>query len=257
MYYPVQIPYILNKEFSEAVRYTEETDPRFKDFTVCFWEMQPHSDDEKTVENIIITDACIDLVADYDGKRIGFTGMSRTEFHFEISLPSQPFGVRFKPGAFHAITGISATDAMDVFLPIDAVYEDFDVDYFFSLPINEAKNFFKNYVGGLIRDKEQTKFLSLFDKLSTDIPATAAELYKRLNYSPKQCQRLFNKHYGLSPQMVLCILRFQKCLEILTSGKASPGDALNTVNYYDQSHFIKDFKRNIGITPVELLKKYR
>ena len=108
MYYPIQIPNILDKAFSETINYSEEIIPDFADFVICLWEMRPLSNAGKTVENIIVADGCIDLVADYDGKRIGFAGMSKTEFHFKINLPSYSMGVRFKPGAFHAITNISA-----------------------------------------------------------------------------------------------------------------------------------------------------
>jgi AraC-like DNA-binding protein len=81
-------------------------------------------------------------------------------------------------------------------------------------------------------------------------------MYERLGFSPKQTQRIFSANFGLTPKVVLSILRFQKCLHILTSGKAVPSDVLNLVNFYDQAHFINDFKRNIGITPFELVRKY-
>ncbi len=97
----------------------------------------------------------------------------------------------------------------------------------------------------------------LFNALSKSVPGAVNELYTMLHFSPRQCQRLFAMHYGITPQLALCILRFQKCLEILTTGEARPYDAMNAAGYYDQSHFIKDFKRNLGITPLELVRKYQ
>jgi len=256
MYYPIQIPHILDKAFSETIKYSEEIIPEFQDFLICLWEMQPFSDSEKTVENIIVTDGCIDLVANYDGKQIGFAGMSKTNFHFKINLPSYAMGARLKPGAFHSITNISASEAMDTFLPINVIDKDFDTEAFFALPFSDAKKVFRNYIGTLIRDKKSNKFIALFEELNNDIPNSTFEIYQKLYYSPRQCQRLFVKNYGLSPQMILCILRFQKCLQILTSKKFDPKYAMDVSNYYDQSHFINDFKRNIGLTPFELIRKY-
>jgi len=256
MYYPIQIPYILGEAFSKAIKYSEEIIPEFQDFLICLWEMQPLSDSEKTVENIIVTDGCIDLVANYDSKQIGFAGMSKTDFHFKINLPSYAMGARLKPGAFHAITNILASKAMDAFLPINAIDKDFDTEAFFALAFSDAKKFFRNYIGALIQNKKPNKFIALFEELSNDIPNSTSEIYRKLYYSPRQCQRLFAKNYGLSPQMVLCILRFQKCLQILTSRKSGPKYAMDVSNYYDQSHFINDFKRNIGLTPFELMRKY-
>jgi AraC-like DNA-binding protein len=256
MYYPIQIPYVLDKEFAESIKYSEEIVPNFKDFVICFWKMQPLSNAEKTVETIIIADGCIDLVVDYDGKTIGFAGMSKTDFNFKISLPANSMGVRLKPGAFYAITNIPANKAMDSFIPIETIDRHFDTKEFFSLDLSNAKIFFKNYIGSLIENKKPSKFMVLFEELNNGIPNSALEVYKKLYYSHRQCQRLFLKNYGLSPQMVLCILRFQWCLKKLTSGEKSPKGIMDISNYYDQSHFIHDFKQNIGLTPLELVRKY-
>ncbi|MDR3265261.1 MAG: helix-turn-helix domain-containing protein, partial [Synergistaceae bacterium] len=142
-------------------------------------------------------------------------------------------------------------------LSLDTVDKAFVFDAFFSLSFEQAKERFKEYLSKLISDKIPDNFTSLFDSLSQSPPVTAGELYNQLHFSARQCQRLFAKHFGLTPQMVLCLIRFQKCLEILTGGKAAPGDILNITTYYDQSHFIKDFKRNIGLTPFELIRRYK
>lgn len=257
MYKPIQIPYILSKEFSDAIEYTEESVPSLSDFLICFWEMQPKIKQNKTVKNIIITDGCIDLVVDFDGKSIGFAGMDKTDFNFEISLMSQSFGARFKPSVFNTITGIPASKAMNAFLSIDLIDKNFDIELFFSNPLEQAKEFFKSYVAELLKGKTSNQFTTLFDRLIDNIPILADELYAQFNYSSRQSQRLFLEKFGLSPQAVICILRFQKCLDVLTSGKASPGDLLTMVNYYDQAHMINDFKKHIGITPFELVAKYK
>jgi len=256
MYYPVQIPYILSKPFAEFIRYSEEIIESFQNFVICLWDMQPVSEQRSAIENIIVADGCIDLVADFDRKQIGFVGMSKTDFDFKIESPSYFMGARLKPGVFYAITGIPASAVMDSFLPVDEIDKNFNANSFFELSFNEAKKFFRDYTGLLIQNIKPNDFILLFDKFSDDIPDSVSEIYQMVNYSPKQCQRLFSRHFGLTPQMVLCIIRFQKCLEILTSTKASPSDVLNLSNYYDQSHFINDFKKNIGLTPFELMNKY-
>ncbi|MDR2901170.1 MAG: AraC family transcriptional regulator [Treponema sp.] len=256
MYYPIQIPYILSKKFAAAVRYSEEVDLRLKDFVTCFWEMKNLIEQEKTIENIIVADGCIDLVADFSNKLIGFVGMSKTNFEFKITTSCRFYGARMKPGAFYALTGISAAKVMDGFLPLKVFDSDFDEGAFFRLFFDDAKIFMKEYIAQLCAGKNANDFIELFDELSEDIPDTAESIYERLHFSPKQTQRLFAANFGLTPRVVLSIVRFQKCLEVLTSGKASPGDVLNLVNFYDQAHFINDFKRNIGLTPFELVRRY-
>ena len=87
MYYPIQIPYILNKGFSKSVKYTEEVISHLRDFVICFWEMQPILVEVKDVNNVILADGCIDLVVDYGEKKIGFSGVSKTLFKDEFNSP--------------------------------------------------------------------------------------------------------------------------------------------------------------------------
>jgi AraC-like DNA-binding protein len=256
MYYPSQVSLVLGNKFSHAIRYSEKIIHQYNDFVICLWDIQPVSKAKKNTAFTIVTDGCIDLVVDYQYKSIWFVGMSKTNFNYKVNMPSYLIGARFKPGAFYAITNMPANKAMDEFIPLSALDKDFPMDSFFTLPFSEAKKYFTEYIGKLIQGKNTNKFITLFDELNENIPDTVSEIYQKLNYSPRQCQRLFIKNYGLSPQMVLCILRFQKCLENITSGKKRPQEALEISNYYDQSHFIKDFKRHIGLTPLELIEKY-
>lgn len=256
MYYPIQIPSILNKEFSRIIKYSEDIVTELTNFVICIWEMQPQREQELAIENIIITDGCIDIVVDFDKQLIGYAGMSRTEFHHLIEMPGRFMGARLKPGAFHQLTGLAADTAMNDFLPLEAVDPDFDQKQFFAHSFEDAKKYFKAYLQAQIEGKEPDDFTTLFDCLESELPSTAVELCEQFHFSLRQCQRHFAKHFGITPQMVLCILRFQKCLTILTQGKATPGEVLAITTYYDQSHFIKDFKQNIGITPFELVRKY-
>ena len=257
MYYPTQIPYVLDQEFSQSMKYTEEPAASCGGFVICFWEIRPFSNNKTSARNVIAADGCIDLVVNYDEKTIGFAGMSKTVFDFRQDLSARFFGARMMPGAFFQLTGLPASAVMDSFLPIKMAFKDFDESRFFALPFARAREYFKHYLARKTEDKKPDKFTSLFCLLSGDPPATAKELYEILHVSPRQCQRVFAKHYGITPKMVLSIIRFQKCLKILTSPKASAAAILNATNYYDQPHFINDFKRNIGLTPQELIAKYQ
>jgi hypothetical protein len=72
IYYPLQIPFVLNQRFAEVIRYTEEDPQSLGDFVICFWEMTPLTKQETEVDNVIVTDGCVDLVVDYDSKQIGY-----------------------------------------------------------------------------------------------------------------------------------------------------------------------------------------
>ena len=145
---------------------------------------------------------------------------------------------------------------MDTFLPVEEVFTDFDKTRFFEAPFEHAGEYFRQYLAEKTSGIKPDEYTTLFHHLSDDPPATTAQLYRLLHFSPRQCQRLFMKRYGVTPKMALSITRFQKCLEILTSTKASPADILGATTYYDQPHFNNDFKQNIGLTPMELIRHY-
>lgn len=257
MYYPIQIPYILTNAFSEYMAYSEMVSRECLDFVICFWKMIPQSSAAVPIRNIIVADGCIDLVVNYDDKEIGFSGMSKTEFSFIVNMPKHFMGARLAPGAFHQLTGLSAGAAMDAYLPVESVWADFDRIYFFSLPFAAAQAYLVDYFSRKAAHLSPNSFTKLFHTLFEDIPYTTQDLCQLLHVGPRQCQRIFAKHYGISPKMALSILRFQKALQILTAENAQPSDPLSSTCYYDQPHFIRDFKKNIGITPLELIRAYQ
>lgn len=257
MYYPIQLPFILNTAFTRTMTYREKIIPECDNFVLCFWEMIPKTNELTRVKNVIIADGCIDLIVDYDQKQLFFTGNQQTDFDYEIETSAQFFGARMMPGAFHQLTGLSAECAMDDFILLQEIFDDLDSDTFFSMSFETAQEIFQAYLVEKFSDQRPNDFTQLFPRLSENIPQTTKELYELLYFSPRQCQRLFAKNYGLTPKMVLSILRFQKCLQILTSGQAKPADILAVTNYYDQPHFNKDFKHHLGITPLELIARYK
>jgi AraC-like DNA-binding protein len=78
----------------------------------------------------------------------------------------------------------------------------------------------------------------------------------KVGYSQKHLIKLFKDSVGLTPKSFLKVIRFQKAInEIEHSKKADwTGIALES-GYYDQAHFINDFKAFSGFTPKEYMLK--
>jgi AraC-like DNA-binding protein len=70
--------------------------------------------------------------------------------------------------------------------------------------------------------------------------------------SARQLERQFATHVGLSPKRFLRVLRFQQVLAALREPSATPSgwaDVAAQHGFYDQAHFINDFKHFTGETP--------
>ncbi len=76
------------------------------------------------------------------------------------------------------------------------------------------------------------------------------ELEAQTGYTRRYLDMLFKEHVGVSPKSLASILRFQELYQVWAQQK-SPTFFRNNLYtyYYDQSHFIKEFKRFTGFTP--------
>jgi hypothetical protein len=105
----------------------------------------------------------------------------------------------------------------------------------------------KATIGNIVKSTIDTMFLSNGSKplnaiLKYDLP-------KR-----RQLERNFNKQIGLSPKQLSKVIRLQATLQMLLNQTTETlTNIAHESEYYDQAHFIKDFKEFTGITPKEFL----
>lgn len=70
----------------------------------------------------------------------------------------------------------------------------------------------------------------------------------------RQLERHFRKQIGISPKQLSKAIRLQATLNLLLNKKSETLTEIAYENeYFDQNHFIKDFKDFVGLTPKEFL----
>ncbi|SDE48054.1 Helix-turn-helix domain-containing protein [Pedobacter soli] len=103
-------------------------------------------------------------------------------------------------------------------------------------------------------DKPQIKYCLQQVRLSKGLISLAA-LTQNIGMSQRHLSRQFQQFVGLSPSEYLRVSRFIYSLENL---KSDAPDSLTNIayqsGYYDQAHFIRDYKQYTGLTPGELLR---
>lgn len=97
-----------------------------------------------------------------------------------------------------------------------------------------------------IEERKRTLFEWIFE---SNGEISVKELSEKLFWSERQINQYFNQQFGLSLKAYCNILRFQASLSHIKEGKIFP-----QLNYYDQSHFIKEIKKFSGVSPKELFK---
>lgn len=86
---------------------------------------------------------------------------------------------------------------------------------------------------------------------------TVTELSSITCLCKKQFERLFHSLVGMNPKEYARIVRFQKALAQMqhqTGKEISQAQIAYASGYSDQSHFIREFKKLSGYTPMSLLK---
>ena len=76
------------------------------------------------------------------------------------------------------------------------------------------------------------------------------QIANKVGYSQKHLIKLFKDHVGLTPKGFLKVIRFQKAIEEIHTIKGQDWTSVALESgYYDQAHFINDFKAFSGFTP--------
>lgn len=80
---------------------------------------------------------------------------------------------------------------------------------------------------------------------------------KGINYTERHRRRLFLKYTGVAPKKFLQIIRCQSALKMMS---AKPDQSLTDIaynlDYYDQAHFINEFKTLYETTPLQFIKDF-
>jgi AraC-like DNA-binding protein len=79
----------------------------------------------------------------------------------------------------------------------------------------------------------------------------------RWNISIRSLQRLFNDYVGVGPKWVINRYRMHEALARMDEGGAVDWVALALeLGYFDQAHFIRDFKSLVGCSPAQYTRRY-
>ena len=98
---------------------------------------------------------------------------------------------------------------------------------------------------------DEDRILSCQNALRDVNVATVADLSDRLGIARRSLERLCARYFGFPPKVLLRRQRFLRSLaQFMVAGEASWCRSLDD-QYYDQAHFVRDFKSFMGTTPSE------
>jgi AraC-like DNA-binding protein len=178
---------------------------------------------------------------------------------FELTGPVSYFGVRFRILGHQGLilTPLGEWGAVDdetktaEVLPshlLHAVYESIGK----SLQFNERCKYLSTTLLSTVKypdiDSRLASYIRYCYKNITSNISLSDKQCSEFGVSARQLRRLTQLHLGLTPRDFARVLRFQHTLQVMSAAsyKAAWAD-----HYYDQPHYIREFKRLSGLTPTE------
>ncbi|MBU3875434.1 helix-turn-helix domain-containing protein [Faecalicatena sp. AGMB00832] len=259
MYYPRQIPQLLDETYRKNLTYHEYCIGDLQDYIMCIWHITSKQRLVKPVFNTVLPDGCIDLLIDLNTHMMVFTGFSKNTETVSLEGSINLMGIRFKPGAVYSLFHVKGDTVMDHTVAFSDIEKKYDLSaVFHTTDIWEQIEILKNYLRFHISNADDISFIRFVDDLYYNpTNQCVRDIGKTLGYESRQLQRVFLKHYGISPKVLLNILRLHKCVTLLFDKSISLQDIAVESGFYDQAHFIKEIKRYTGILPTALLEKYK
>ena len=99
-------------------------------------------------------------------------------------------------------------------------------------------------------DHRTLRIISLMqDDLRRDLPL--AHIARMVNLSSSRLRHLFKNEVGTTPTQYLRALRLREAKRLLETTPLRVKEVRSAVGFVDDSHFVRDFKRAHGQSPVE------
>lgn len=238
----------------------------------CYWTLE--SETEETPEKqTIIPDGCMEMIFHYRDLYRQYTENGNSLIQpkcFVIGQLTRPleieptgktgiFSVRFHPNGFLPFTTIPIKEMENTAVSLEKLFgqngQEIEQQILTASSTAERIKLIEVFLLNRLTDNETIDRIvksTVETILTANGQLTIDELSKQTNINRRQLERKFSSAIGLSPKQLSKTIRLQATLKMLLNKKFTSLTALAYENeYYDQAHFIKDFKELSGFTPKE------
>ncbi len=189
-----------------------------------------------------------------------FYGFHKMPFTVNIDSYLDQICILFHPSALRAFTNEPYSDIMnsdnlfDVFSPKDTiVLEEIFEENELSKKADKLEHLLLTNLNYELPNKLK-EALHLISKYNND-SFTVDILARKLEISTSSLFRLFKNYVGQNPKSYLKTIRFRNALNEILKNQSSSTSIAHFNQYYDQAHFINDFKSFSGYPPNQLYDK--
>ena len=257
-YKPIQPSVSVN---DSGISYKEiHPDKGIENFIYCFWQLKTEKPLKSNYSYRVVSDGCIDIFFNHKQPSENFVmGFCRKFVKFPIGKEFDYIGIRFLPSIFPSLFNIDAKKLSNQSQELSNVLPNLSkwisteikpIDSFEKITeiLNEKiVDFSKNHHA--IYDQ---RFLDSLNLIFENKGYLDTEKDLNTGLSSRQLRRIFNFYIGTTAKSFSNVVRFQHILNAKPSKQSLKENKLYfDVGFFDQAHFIKNFKTFYGVTPSE------
>ncbi|HEV2784335.1 MAG TPA: helix-turn-helix domain-containing protein [Actinophytocola sp.] len=216
------------------------------------WELPRGRRDAVT----LLPHPCVNLV--FDRGLVTINGVGRERFTYAYEGTGRVFGVKFRPGGFRPFLRRPVAELTGQVRPLAGLWGAAGADRLaaelsMAAGLTELVAVAERHLRAHWPepDPEVAVVGRIANALLHDRTVTRVDdVVTRFGIPARTLQRLFERYVGVSPKWVLRRYRVHEAAARLAEGTGgSWAEVAAELGYFDQSHFIRDFTREVGITP--------
>jgi len=224
----------------------------------CYWQLKTNQKLENPFTYRVVADGCIDIFFELDKPEENFVmGFCKKYTAFDLESEFNYIGIRFLPTMFPQLFAVNAAsisnraEQLKNVIPHVSTFieSNFNAETEMKKIIYLLNDFFleQQSISSFQNDSRLYNAISLIMKNFGMI-----DIEKEIDtgLSHRQLRRLFDFYIGDSMKTFSKVVRFQNILRAKPSTQSLRQNKLFfDSGFFDQSHFIKDFKHFYGVTP--------
>jgi AraC-like DNA-binding protein len=256
LYRPVQ-PTV--KQTGQSVSYREILpDAELRGIIYCYWELKTDAPLTDSFIYRVVADGCIDIFFALNDPAQSFVmGFCKKYTEFPLHHSFHYIGIRFFPTMFPALFDINAKALSNRFEALELVLKEpakYIQDHFSEqLSFETIKNLLDNYLINYLSQKTiaiDARFGKALAIILKNMGVVNIETDLDTGLSQRQLRRYFEFYVGDTAKTFSQVVRFQNILNAKPSTQSlKQNKVFFDLGYYDQAHFIKEFKNFYGVTP--------
>lgn len=229
--------------------------PRFARHVECFWKIHTSHRDSA---HLVLPDGCADIIFSRhsDESALILVGMMTSAQEFRMPRGQELFGVRFRPAMWNLCVPAPWPDLTDRTAPMGDIAGGAgdrllrDLGGMSSVP--EMVAAVEAWLGAPREESIVQKIARYIARRHGDVRID--DIAAGAGLSARQLLRLFVAQTGATPKQLCRVLRFRRSVQRLQSDTDCAQFALEC-GYYDQAHWINEFRELSGYTPGQYLAR--